>query len=517
MKKNTVLLLIISLLFSSCASLLNSRYQKVTINTQKGNVIKINDEVIKKKKGKYRLKRDLDTKTLLIQREGYRDERFAIMPYKKAPLYYLSWVPFGALVFPPFYDMGCKSYDHDKVINAQSRMAKIDEKEDKYKYVSLNKVSFDVSKDKIKYKEFKSYKSYRHQNETVQGEINEKADGVKFTNTVFTNILNASLHEAGYIDTTKQFFRARYNNTLHIDASITDFTLSVVNNRAFEGHVYEPFVVVDLVVEWNTLDYYKTSLVEQKTKVSSGEFRIGIEGKNYTEVLYNAIEDAIQFSFCELMSSKEVQGLLVEDFSVASEMDFSDINIPRAQAYVGSVQEAVDASVTLKVDEGHGSGFIISRDGYLVTNYHVIAGAENMKAILSDGSEHEIKVERVSKNYDLALLKIDTVIEKPFKINHNKKVVIGDEIYAIGTPTAQQFGQTVSRGIISGIRKLENNSSLIQTDASVNAGNSGGVLIDAKGNVQGIVTSKLNGYGVEGVAFAIPIDELIEHLKITLD
>lgn len=86
----------------------------------------------------------------------------------------------------------------------------------------------------------------------------------------------------------------------------------------------------------------------------------------------------------------------------------------------------------------------------------------------------------------------------------------------MGTPTAEDLSQTISKGIISGIRKTDGDKKLIQTDASINAGNSGGAIIDKDGLVIGVVSSKLKGFGIEGVAFGIPSYEIFERLKINI-
>ncbi|MBC7922918.1 MAG: trypsin-like peptidase domain-containing protein, partial [Ferruginibacter sp.] len=178
-----------------------------------------------------------------------------------------------------------------------------------------------------------------------------------------------------------------------------------------------------------------------------------------------------------------------------------------------TVEEAMNATVTIKHKEGHGSGCLMTKDGYVITNFHVVAGMDNFQVLLQDGKSFSAKLVRKNEAADLALLKIDANLDFAYLVPSSKNYSIGQEVFAIGTPTSLDLGQTVSKGIISGIRKVEK-SDMIQTDVSVNPGNSGGALINAKGELVGIVNSKIMGLGVEGIAFCIPAWEIARLLSV---
>ncbi|MEQ9007467.1 MAG: trypsin-like peptidase domain-containing protein, partial [Ekhidna sp.] len=156
----------------------------------------------------------------------------------------------------------------------------------------------------------------------------------------------------------------------------------------------------------------------------------------------------------------------------------------------------------------------IDENGLLVTSYHVISGSESeITLILSNGLEFEGKMVRKSKNADVALIQINAPeVTTPLKISQNQPKV-GSEIYLIGTPSASDLGQTISKGIISGIRKSQT-ANYVQTDASINTGNSGGPMIDKNGNVIGVVNSKLSGISTEGLGFVTPSNLVIESLNL---
>ena len=164
--------------------------------------------------------------------------------------------------------------------------------------------------------------------------------------------------------------------------------------------------------------------------------------------------------------------------------------------------------------EGIGSGFIINEEGYILTNYHVIEGANEVTVTLSDKREVQAKVVNYDTDQDIAMLKIIEAIEVPavVELGDSNALRAGEELIAIGTPLSKEFSQTVTKGIVSAVNRTVETSegvklNLIQTDAPINPGNSGGPLVNNKGQVVGINTLKLSGE-VEGMGFAIPISEV---------
>jgi serine protease Do len=162
---------------------------------------------------------------------------------------------------------------------------------------------------------------------------------------------------------------------------------------------------------------------------------------------------------------------------------------------------------------GAGSGFIISPDGYVMTNNHVIEDFERVEVTMSDGKSYEAQVVGADPSIDLALLKIDTDgREMPtLPLGDSKTLRVGEWVLAIGNP--HDFDQTVTVGIVSGKERrvplagLDGGVvSFIQTDAAINLGNSGGPLLDARGNVIGINTAIRRQNFAEGIGFALPID-----------
>jgi S1-C subfamily serine protease len=161
--------------------------------------------------------------------------------------------------------------------------------------------------------------------------------------------------------------------------------------------------------------------------------------------------------------------------------------------------------------QGQGSGFILNKDGLILTNNHVIDNAQRVEVMLSDKHKYKATVMGVDKNHDLALLKINAPNLIPAVLSNSSGLVVGQRVYAIGNPFGLQG--TMTRGIISSIRSIRgpNNNPIedaIQTDAAVNPGNSGGPLLNSRGEVIGITTLIANNGADQssGIGFAIPIN-----------
>ena len=163
-----------------------------------------------------------------------------------------------------------------------------------------------------------------------------------------------------------------------------------------------------------------------------------------------------------------------------------------------------------------GSGFIVSPDGYILTNYHVIEyaykGNYAITVMLHDGTRYEASIVGVEDCNDIAVLKIDASGLDPVTFGDSDKLSVGDDVYAVGNPLGElEFSMTT--GHVSALDRLittEDGSEAInmfQIDAAVNSGNSGGPVYNANGEVVGIVTAKYSDTGVEGLGFAIPIND----------
>lgn len=195
-----------------------------------------------------------------------------------------------------------------------------------------------------------------------------------------------------------------------------------------------------------------------------------------------------------------------------------------SQVYAMNVQSVVMIYNRYTVNSGGqggtatstGSGFILTEDGYVVTNYHVIEGNGKLTVVTSDGSEYAAVLVGYDSANDVALLKAEATGLKPVKIGSSDALIVGDQVVAIGNPLGE-LTSTLTVGYISAKERDVTTSgfaiNMLQTDAAINSGNSGGPLFNMKGEVVGITTAKYSGTSasgatIEGVGFAIPIDDV---------
>ena len=188
--------------------------------------------------------------------------------------------------------------------------------------------------------------------------------------------------------------------------------------------------------------------------------------------------------------------------AVAATVENSVVEITTEQIVSGSFLQQY-------VSEGAGSGVIITADGYIVTNNHVIEGATNIKVRLKNESVYEAKLIGADAKTDLAIIKIEAKELTPAVLGSSSELKVGEEVVAVGNPLGQ-LGGTVTRGIISALDReidIDNTTMrLLQTDTAINPGNSGGGLFNRSGQLIGVVNAKSAGAEIEGLGFAIPID-----------
>ena len=213
--------------------------------------------------------------------------------------------------------------------------------------------------------------------------------------------------------------------------------------------------------------------------------------------------------------------------SVSNESNGSGLTVAQAAAKAAPSTVEIQTEITQQsygmfggtyTTNAAGSGVIISKDGYIVTNNHVIDGAQKITVKTSDGTEYDAKLVGTDAKSDIAVLKVDANDLTPATLGDSSKISVGDTAIAIGNPLGT-LGGTVTDGIISATSRelVVNNESmkLIQTNATINSGNSGGGLFDGNGNLIGIVQSKDSGTSssgatIEGIGFAIPVNDAME-------
>ena len=222
--------------------------------------------------------------------------------------------------------------------------------------------------------------------------------------------------------------------------------------------------------------------------------------------------------------SVEIESLPAAPATPASE-DEADGALSLQEIYNKCIGSVVSITASAQSGKSSGTGIVLSADGYLITNHHVIENAQVIAVQTSDDRQFQASIIGSDEASDLAVLKVDATDLQPAEFGDSGKLAVGDRVVAIGDPLGAQLRGTMTSGIVSAInRDLEVNDrtmTLIQTDAALNNGNSGGPLINCYGQVIGINTMKLRSYystTAEGLGFAIPmavakpiLEELMEN------
>lgn len=276
-------------------------------------------------------------------------------------------------------------------------------------------------------------------------------------------------------------------------------------------HCYGP---VMMELDWRVMSSTKKDSVlftipQQTTWFASGERPIDVVQAAMTHA---ARVFAHEPALPGLMAQHYGSGLALSKGSTV------ELHTPKPISFTGRkemLNALVKGVVTIQTEKGHGSGFMITNDGYIITNEHVVGKEAVVKVKFEQGFTLEAQVVKTNKDFDLALLKTQASDLPALSIGDDNGLLLGEEIFAIGTPLDASLGQSVSRGVLSGRRELDGRTYL-QTDVSINPGNSGGPFLDEDGRVVGVATMKISGKGLEGLGFGVPISVAMEMLNIRM-
>lgn len=531
---------------TSCTAIFIPGKQKVNFTTDNDStIVSIDKEEIGKGKSfEHKIyKRGLQQ--IVLKTPGYKDEHVMLRPYRRSPAFY----PLAVLDLP-FLVMGYgqilinleKSLDYPKNVDFKNQVF-YDERTKDQRYIKVNSIKVDI-KDQTKdikvyyvndqedidaklYEEIELRKKNdeearlkeqerldklkkKKKNKIPSTTLNEKKDGKSiFTDdTRFSEDLFNILLETGYVDTVNRIFQDD-NNTMIVQAKIQKIDEFIIDGGTTN------YRKLGLGISWYLLNMYDEIIDSTHVYNFSDPF---VTKYYVTPDYVEMVGDAIARSFHELRKTD------LFNKNIGVQTDFTSKEAPlvlvKPKSIVKELSDASLASVIIKrKDGGHGSGFAITEDGYILTNYHVISGEleskqAEFKVLLANGLSLDAKIVRFNRARDIALLKVEYNFEKAFVLSSEKTFKNLSEVYTIGAPKSVELGQSVSIGLISNERN-SNNNNVLQLSMSINGGNSGGPLFDKTGVLHGVIQAKLVGKDTEGVGFAIPGYLIPDYLKIS--
>ena len=312
---------------------------------------------------------------------------------------------------------------------------------------------------------------------------------------------------------------------LVIGANLKNLSIDYeVSRRYYRSHSSDNVVIkysptnvkCEVELEWQVFSRKKREVIYTTTVKGKSFYN-----ENNDNSVSIAIKDAVRDALIELGFNAEMRKTVQNYSNLLPKIktDTKTVSLPKKTPekfadYAAMIKRSIESTVTvLRDDEGHGSGFLISDNGYLITNHHVIDKAKEITVKFENGFEFPAELVAFDEDYDVALLKIKGSGFKGLAVN-TAMAGVATDVTSISTPADVKLGQTVSKGIISGKREMEGKL-YYQTDVSISPGSSGGPLFNSKGEVIGITTWGLRGGGTEGLNFAIPVSVAIEKLGIT--
>ncbi|MCX6208550.1 MAG: S1C family serine protease [Bacteroidetes bacterium] len=402
------------------------------------------------------------------------------------------------------------------VFQSSAQKVKLAKTEDQ-KNVDVDYVKFDTS---TKYNCY--YTTFKDYNKMLEEEDKEKKKDrwiwfsssyvpfAKPKSNQLEFVLTKILKKSGYIDTVNQIFKNE-GNIVYLQPVIGEERYYAINGAPNEDNKKGKISLYKCKMDlnWRITNVYGEALdsvqitTETKDFDSTNFYSEGMMEKFFTQAL------------SEVFANKKLESYFKLNNTTAK---LTQTSLPKPTVKLANATEAQLATVIVKTERGHGSGFAITNDGYIITNYHVIASKTlnkpyDVTIILNDGSKVKATFVKANKDRDLALLKADTKFEKCFEIPTQKNFKVFDELYAMGAPRSIELGQSATKGILSSERNV-NGVSLLQVSMNINSGNSGGPMFNNNASLVGVVSAKLFGFGVEGVAFGVPGYKINEYLNI---
>lgn len=328
--------------------------------------------------------------------------------------------------------------------------------------------------------------------------------------------LNTSVSEKAKLFSEDQKGRKQLPRYI-IGAEIIDYS---VNYHQLKGKDYGDGDVkgeTKISFKWKVLDKKNGKIVLIKENTVKVLFRQEVYQNisNHALVFEKALIDFFKDEkFIALLNDGIGEESITEEVAEASATLIEKFDNPDFSSISEMIKDINQSCVTVITDGGHGSGVLIDQKGLILSAYHVVDGVNKIDVKFSNGLTLEAEILSFDKFNDLVLLGIPGKGYHAAPIKWEmEKLSLGEEVLTIGTPAELELGQSISRGIVSGNREHDGNI-FVQLDMAVSPGNSGGPLLNNKGEVVGVVQRKLIGNGIEGIGFAIPIPKVIEALNL---
>jgi S1-C subfamily serine protease len=300
---------------------------------------------------------------------------------------------------------------------------------------------------------------------------------------------------------------------------ITDLIVGMKNKDANDSIELPAFFLdVDITFRNESSYYYNNTYINIDLKLldhQKNEIESSSTEQNARDVTF---ADFISEQIIELLNKTDFEEVAANYYNniEVDQINWKTIEIPITKKKPIKISDCV---VTVQEEESHGSGVMISSDGFVLTNHHVAGNLTKTTIVLANGEEYNANVIRTNPLYDITLLKVidgdfDFNFENIIQVTQDSNMIdVGGIVSCIGSPLDPKLNGTISKGIVTGISENRGIKHYV-VSASINPGNSGGALVNKKGRLIAIVNAKMTGYQVKNIGFAIPLKDVQDQLNI---
>jgi serine protease Do len=491
--------LLLLFLGSGCASILNSKQQQVLLQTEPSGATVTDEQNVQLGVTPFDATRlPKRVKVLTLAKEGYETKDIAVVRTTHNEYKFLDAM---LLCIPCPFDFSKNAFDRIEPVNGTIALRQKLKQQERNIPIAVDKLAYTGEPKSVVGKLNGAVKRYSDKGISRLLSYDEDLNG-----EVISQLAAASLDplSLGEVENSR---RTVVRPRILLQAKVTDIGFDL-HGRSLSDYKGTATISCD----WN---FYL--IAERSNPVATLHTRTTVQRlKGTTEYLFpqlirEATRDLIGIDTLYDFLTKAEAAYLVT--TKGSEIQLQRPPLPRYTSQKEMLKGSMNGVVTVIGKDGFGSGIIASGDGFIITNFHVIDGEKSITVKLHGDLKLKATVVKTNSDFDLALLKVDAEDLKALAFGNSERTEVGDDVFAIGTPLDASLNQTITKGIISGFREIEH-VKFIQTDVSINSGNSGGPLVNEQGEVIGIATMKMSGSGVEGIGFGIPSNTAVEMLNI---
>ncbi len=386
-------------------------------------------------------------------------------------------------------------------------LVQLPQKQGNEKYIWVQDVIVNINEGDVLGKYYQSLGKMKRDKSVYE----YKADGkMLYDVPLFKHDMNDILLSYGYSDTAENVIASSWNS-LYLTSEIKTLETSVAGLKKSRKAGF----FIDVDVQWVLYDGFGNRLY-QTTTYGTSDLRLSSANFESSE-FKTSVKDAIEYAMIELHNDPEFKELVQLDVNLATggsnPLTSLDVNMLNSDNAI-QLEQQIQSIVRLSAGDGLYSGTVLSNEGYIVTSYQAISSGDSVMVQIK-GDWKPTKVVSTNAQLNLALLKVESDQLTPINWHQVAPPNVGEQVFALSFSSIEALDKYVASGVVSGFRTFQDKP-FIQSDVPMSVGNSGGIMLNDKGHIIGILNAKANFDNVEGVGFTVPIEDVLKGLNIDL-